>query len=673
MLISGEQDFHGRPVVFLMCSCSRRHWSDPTISNKHVRIHCILYEQDHTSGIPPFVYATDMSSNGTFLKKKNTECASSQGEGVLMGRNNGSFLLDNEDELRISESVALVYFEYKATAPQQLTSIQEREKQFFASQYLVTGRLLGKGGYGKVFVGIHQKTQKQLACKVINLRGLYGGTTAPNLRLPKADRTQESLTTVTRKRWPSKVARCFREFDVLKDISHPNIINIAKVFWSSATIYIFEELITGGDLFSYIEYKRGSLADVEAAIIIRQILIGIEFLHKHGIVHRDLKPDNVLMTSLEDGARIVITDFGNARCIPQARLTPHPHLGSKRRMFSLVGTLEFAAPEIHNRNPTIPAEQGYSKAVDMWSVGSITAAVLTGDVIFTDRGHPDYEKNPFEIIVGLAAQCDISIIDDEDHPAWSKVGNMPKDFITKLLVLREEGRLTATQALAHPWFSNPRHAPEFEALYKRSIRDWKPREKVVDLVECIQEFPQAARERKIRLSRHFAPTSRQRLDPNNHERITPQYSVHNRIFTPVAEEYQGDRFECPSSYEQQSYDQSSYCSESRDNSINQLPVDSNPPASDMYLAHEAQPKDLYEEIASEVEVEDSQQGDGSQPRMPETQTDSLVVFETPEMVGTKRPTSSEDLLPPYETFFSREVDATGYPASKKRKPASGFH
>jgi pheromone a factor receptor len=94
-----------------------------------------LYEKDRVSEIPPFVYATDVSTNGTFIKKKNTECVSSQsGEGILMGRGNGSFLLDDGDELRISDTITLEYHELEEAAHHKLTFTQEREKQLFASR-----------------------------------------------------------------------------------------------------------------------------------------------------------------------------------------------------------------------------------------------------------------------------------------------------------------------------------------------------------------------------------------------------------------------------------------------------------------------------------------------------------------------------------------------------------
>lgn len=98
--------------------------------------------------------------------------------------------------------------------------------------------------------------------------------------------------------------------------------------------YLFQELVTGGDLFSFIEYKGGRLHDVEAAVVVRQILLALEYLHDRNIVHRDLKPDNILMTSLADGCRVILTDFGCARYVkPRAA-----------RMSTILGTFEYCAP-----------------------------------------------------------------------------------------------------------------------------------------------------------------------------------------------------------------------------------------------------------------------------------------------------------------------------------------
>lgn len=98
--------------------------------------------------------------------------------------------------------------------------------------------------------------------------------------------------------------------------------------------YIFQDLITGGDLFSFLERKNGKLSDVEAAVIVRQILIALEYLHDQNIVHRDLKPENILMTSLANGCRVVLTDFGHAKKIDNDRT----------RMTTMAGTEQYIAP-----------------------------------------------------------------------------------------------------------------------------------------------------------------------------------------------------------------------------------------------------------------------------------------------------------------------------------------
>lgn len=97
---------------------------------------------------------------------------------------------------------------------------------------------------------------------------------------------------------------------------------------------MMQDIVTAGDLFSYIESKNGKLLEVEAAVIIRQILVAVRFLHENKIVHRDIKPDNILMTSLAAGCRVVLTDFGAARRIQTQRY----------RMSTVVGTHEYAAP-----------------------------------------------------------------------------------------------------------------------------------------------------------------------------------------------------------------------------------------------------------------------------------------------------------------------------------------
>jgi protein-serine/threonine kinase len=98
--------------------------------------------------------------------------------------------------------------------------------------------------------------------------------------------------------------------------------------------YIFQELVAGGDLHSYLDRKGGALPAIEAAVIVRQLVIALAYLHKNGIAHRDIKPENVLLCSPDVGTRVVLIDFGIASPFDQA----------DPRMLTGAGTEAYIAP-----------------------------------------------------------------------------------------------------------------------------------------------------------------------------------------------------------------------------------------------------------------------------------------------------------------------------------------
>lgn len=102
--------------------------------------------------------------------------------------------------------------------------------------------------------------------------------------------------------------------------------------------YIFQDLVTGGDLVSYIESRGGKLPEIDACMITYQLLKSLSYLHHQDIVHRDLKPENVLMSSIDAEARVILTDFGQAiKILGDTK-------GRSKRMKTYCGTLDWVAP-----------------------------------------------------------------------------------------------------------------------------------------------------------------------------------------------------------------------------------------------------------------------------------------------------------------------------------------
>ena len=356
-------------------------------------------------------------------------------------------------------------------------------------------------------MAIEQTTRTQLACKVVDLRKLrptirFGRKEAP-LPANEVD-VKDQLRKV--RNWghqqqrenklDEKLKIYYREAEILSSIRHPNIIGLEKVFVTDNTIYMFQDLISGGDLFSYLELKHGKLSEVESAVVIRQIVIALCFLHDNNIVHRDLKPDNILMSSLSTGSRVVLTDFGSAkRC------------HGRSRMLSLAGTNEYVAPEVTTDGSD---KQGYSRAMDLWSLGCVTAILLTGASAFLDPATQQYSEV-------LAKKCDLKSL--RQSPEWQAVRPRPKDFVERLLVLAEDERMTASQALKHDWFSNDLHKTNFEELYERTIKNWRPRPVRNDLFE----FSDATDARRIVRAEGVLPEKSRQRGPKPSQILESHY------------------------------------------------------------------------------------------------------------------------------------------------------
>ncbi|KAM3919770.1 serine/threonine-protein kinase H1 isoform 1-T2 [Leptodactylus fuscus] len=215
---------------------------------------------------------------------------------------------------------------------------------------------------------------------------------------------------------------CESELSVLRRVRHTNIIQLIEVFETQERVYMVMELATGGELFDRI-IAKGSFTERDATHVLQMVLEGVKYLHTLGITHRDLKPENLLYYHPGTDSKIMITDFGLASARKK---------GDDCLMKTTCGTPEYIAPEILVRKP-------YTNSVDMWALGVISYILLSGTMPFEDDNRTRLYR---QILKGKYSYC---------GEPWPSVSNLAKDFIDRLLMVEPSERMTATQALKHPW------------------------------------------------------------------------------------------------------------------------------------------------------------------------------------------------------------------------------
>ncbi|XP_068117325.1 serine/threonine-protein kinase H1 [Hyperolius riggenbachi] len=215
---------------------------------------------------------------------------------------------------------------------------------------------------------------------------------------------------------------CESELNVLRRVRHTNIIQLIEVFETQERVYMVMELATGGELFDRI-IAKGSFTERDATHVLQMVLEGVKYLHTLGITHRDLKPENLLYYHPGTDSKIMITDFGLASARKK---------GDECLMKTTCGTPEYIAPEILVRKP-------YTNSVDMWALGVISYILLSGTMPFEDDNRTRLYR---QILKGKYSYS---------GEPWPSVSNLAKDFIDRLLMVEPSERMTASQALKHPW------------------------------------------------------------------------------------------------------------------------------------------------------------------------------------------------------------------------------
>ncbi|KAK7397979.1 Calcium/calmodulin-dependent protein kinase type I [Neonectria punicea] len=272
---------------------------------------------------------------------------------------------------------------------------QQSPPQVQPCRYKV-GKTLGAGSYSVVKECVHIDTGRYYAAKVINKRLMAG---------------REHMVR--------------NEIAVLKKVSmgHQNILTLVDYFETMNNLYLVTDLALGGELFDRI-CRKGSYYESDAADLIRATLSAVAYLHDHGIVHRDLKPENLLFRTPEDNADLLIADFGLSRIMDEEQF----HV-----LTTTCGTPGYMAPEIFKKT-------GHGKPVDLWALGVITYFLLCGYTPF-DRDS-DFEE------MQAILNADYSFTPVE---YWRGVSNHAKDFIRRCLTIDATKRITAHEALQHPF------------------------------------------------------------------------------------------------------------------------------------------------------------------------------------------------------------------------------
>lgn len=200
-------------------------------------------------------------------------------------------------------------------------------------------KLLGKGGYGKVFQV--KKVNGQDDGKIFAMKVLKKATIVRNAK---------------------DTAHTKAERNILECVKHPFIVDLIYAFQTGGKLYLILEYLSGGELFMQLE-REGIFMEDTACFYLAEITLAIEHLHSQGIIYRDLKPENIL---LDHEGHVKLTDFGLCKETIYGGTMTH----------TFCGTIEYMAPEILTRS-------GHGKAVDWWSLGALMYDMLTGAPPFT--------------------------------------------------------------------------------------------------------------------------------------------------------------------------------------------------------------------------------------------------------------------------------------------------
>ncbi|KAJ5540320.1 hypothetical protein N7513_008652, partial [Penicillium frequentans] len=253
--------------------------------------------------------------------------------------------------------------------------------------------------------------------------------------------------------------RAYREVHLLSNMRHDNLINMRDIFISpSEDLYIVTDCIQT-NLYHVIRSRSKPVEGQFVQFFTYQLLRGLKYLHSAGVIHRDLKPSNLL---INDNCDLKICDFGLAR-------------EQDHKMTGYVTTRYYRAPEI------MLTWQKYSYAVDIWSVGCILAEMISGETLFPGKDHvhqftliaETLGKPPKEVMERVYSKSTLKFVENLPEPKpcslsarFRDADPQAIDLLEKMLNLDPEKRITAADALMHPYLSTYQDSEDEPAFDK---------------------------------------------------------------------------------------------------------------------------------------------------------------------------------------------------------------
>lgn len=297
------------------------------------------------------------------------------------------------------------------------------QSQPFSSRYtMAPGHELGRGKFAVVRKCIEKETEKEFAAKIMRKRR------------KGQDCRMEILHEIA-------------VLELAKD--NPWVIKLHEVYETATEMILVLEYAAGGEIFNQcVAEREEAFKEKDVQRLMRQILKGVSFLHRHNVVHLDLKPQNILLTSDRPLGDIKIVDFGLSRIV-----------NNNEELREIMGTPEYVAPEILSYEPI-------STSTDMWSIGVLAYVMLTGTSPFLG----DDKQHTFLNI----SQLNISYTED-----FEGISDRAVDFMKALLVREPEGRATAEDCLQHPWLAEG----DLPGLYSSAVNAVEDNKQILPVEE----------------------------------------------------------------------------------------------------------------------------------------------------------------------------------------------